>query len=132
PTAPAARRPPPGVPGPGARGGHRPPRRGCSAGEPLDVGQQRQLPGALDRRAELPLVACASSRQTARQDLAPLGQEARQSPLILEIDDPDTRLADGAGLGGALHSSSSSSPVLATVTGTGWAPSFTTTRWRNT
>src|SRR5690242_19855893 len=124
--------PPSAGPGPEARGGGQPPRSDSSAGEPLDVRQQRQLPRALDRRAELALMSGAGARETARQDLPALGQEPGQGALVLEVHDPDAGLTDGAGLRGSLHSSSSSSPVFAAVAGTGWAPSFTTTRWRRT
>src|SRR5690606_21793318 len=80
---------------------------------------------------QLALMTRAGSGQPGRENLAPLGQETLERPLVLEVDDPHTGLTDGAGLGGALHSSSSSS-LLAAATGTGWAPSLTTTRWRRT
>src|SRR5581483_2846739 len=102
-----------------------------SAGEALDVRQERELPGPLDRDAELALMAGAGARQAAGQDLAPLGQEPRQRALVLVVHDPHARLADRAGLLRAPHSSSSSS-LLPAVTGAGCAPSFTTTRKRST
>src|SRR5687768_15634067 len=50
-------------------------------GVTLDVRNQGQLPRALDRRRELPLVTRTHSRQPARQNLATLGQEAAQCPV---------------------------------------------------
>src|SRR5262249_5723030 len=96
-----------------------------------DVGQQRELARPLDRGAQLPLVPRTGARESARQDLAALGQEPRQGSLVLVIHHPHAALADGTGLLWPSHSSSSSS-LFPGVTGTGWAPSFTTTRNRST
>src|SRR5262249_43382986 len=103
----------------------------ASAAEPFDVGQKGELPGPLDRGAQLPLVSGAGPGQAAGQDLAPLSQESLERTLVLVVHDPNPRLTDRAGLLRPPHSSSSSSP-LGAATGTGWAPSFTTTRKRST
>src|SRR6185503_11099834 len=108
-----------------------PPDEARSADETLDVRQQGELSGTLDGGAQLPLVPRAGAGQPARQNLAALGQEPGQRALVLEVHHPHAALADGTGLLRAPHSSSSSS-LLPAVTGTGWAPSFTTTRNRIT
>src|SRR6266704_240048 len=75
----------------------------------LDVRNQGELPRALDRRRELPLVPRTHSRQPAGQNLAALGEEAAQGPVVLVVEHTRAGFAHGAGLGGTSHASSSSS-----------------------
>ena len=63
----------------------------ASADEALDVRQEGQLARPLDGGAELALVPGAGARQPARQDLAALGQEPGQRPLILVSPRPARR-----------------------------------------
>src|SRR3989449_2361025 len=86
----------------------RPQGRRTPAAVSLDVGQERELPRALDRGRELALVPRAHARQAARQDLAALGQEAPQRAFVLVVEHTHARLAYGTGLGRPSHASSSS------------------------
>jgi hypothetical protein len=52
----------------------------------VDVGQQRQLAGALDGARDLHLVAPAGARDPARADLALLGDELAQRGDVLVVD----------------------------------------------
>src|SRR3989442_12609708 len=116
----------------------RPQGRRTSAAVSLDVGQERELPRALDRGRELALVPRAHARQAARQDLAALRQEAPQPAFVLVVEHAHARLAYGTGLGRPSHASSSSiSSTSAAITagaasGLAGKPSDTTTRNRNT
>src|SRR2546429_8139342 len=116
----------------------RPQGRRTSAAVSLDVGQERELPRALDRGRELALVPRAHARQAARQDLAALGQEAPQRALVLIVEHAHARLAYGTGLGRPSHASSSSiSSTSAAITagaasGFGGEPPPTPTRERHT
>src|SRR3981081_3550179 len=51
-----------------------------------DVRNQRNLPGALDRDLQLPLVPRARAGNPSRQNLAPLGHEGRQQLDVLVVD----------------------------------------------
>src|SRR5437879_12387592 len=116
----------------------RPQGRGPAGVVSLGVGQERELPRALDRGRELALVPRAHARQAARQDLAALGQEAPQRAFVLVVEHTHARLAYGTGLGRPSHASSSSiSSTSAAITagaasGLAGKPSETTTRNRNT
>ena len=76
----------------------RPPRSGRSSRASLDVGQQRELARALDRRGDLVLVAAAGAADPARADLAALGDEPAQRRDVLVVDLLDLVLAERAGL----------------------------------
>src|SRR6184192_1813478 len=52
-----------------------------SADVALDVREQRELAGALDRGRELTLVARAHPRQPTRQELAALGEESAEGAI---------------------------------------------------
>src|SRR6185312_2591849 len=52
----------------------------------VDVGQQRELTGALDRARDLHLVAPARAGDPARADLALLGDELAQRGDVLVVD----------------------------------------------
>src|SRR5919199_6313432 len=68
-----------------------------------DVRDERQVARLLDRRRELPLVARADAAQAARQDLAVVGDEAAERPVVLVVHEPHARLAERAGLLWAAH-----------------------------
>src|SRR5690349_2285515 len=59
-----------------------------------DVGDQRELARALDRRLQLPLMQRARPRDAARLDLAALRQERRQQADVLVIDVVDLLRAE--------------------------------------
>src|SRR5919107_670320 len=67
------------------------------------VGQQSEIASALDRGAQLTLMPRADAAQTARQDLAVIGDEPTEGTLVLVVDEADAGLAEGAGLGWASH-----------------------------
>src|SRR3954469_106074 len=50
------------------------------------VGNERQLAGALQRDLQLALPLGARARETARLDLAALGDELHQQPHVLVVD----------------------------------------------
>src|SRR5436190_292964 len=87
------------------------------AGVALDIRKQRELPRALDRCRELPLVPGAHPREPAGQNLAALGEEAAQRPVILVVEHARAGFAHGTGLGGTSHASSSSSSSSSGTTG---------------
>src|SRR5690606_19818929 len=76
---------------------------------PLDEGEDREVPGPLDRGTELSLVTRARARHPTRQDLALVRDEARQRLLILVVDQPDPGLTELAVLCMPPHRYSSSS-----------------------
>ena len=51
------------------------------------VGQQRQMPGALDGERKLALLLCAVARNPTGDNLAPLGDEALEKLRVLVVDD---------------------------------------------
>ncbi len=52
----------------------------------IGVGQQREVPRALDRRGELALVERLGARDAARHDLARLGDVLLECAQILVVD----------------------------------------------
>src|SRR5258708_23704352 len=73
------------------------------------VRQQREEAGTLDGGAQLTLMPGAHAAETARQDLAVIGDEAAESTLVLVIDEADAALAEGTRLRSSTHGYSSSS-----------------------
>src|SRR6476661_7760172 len=67
------------------------------------VREDRDVPCALDRGAQLTLMPRAHAAQAARQDLAVVGDEAAEGALVLVVDETDPALAERAGLGWASH-----------------------------
>src|SRR5258706_2510723 len=79
------------------RDGARPsraPRGPTSAGVALDVRQECQIAGALDRDRQLALMPGRHPTEPARKNLAALGQEAAQELVVLVIDDPNSQLGE--------------------------------------
>src|SRR4051812_47505435 len=72
--------------------------RALVAGVAGDVGQQRQLAGALDGAGDLVLVTPARARDAARADLPAVGHELAQEPDVLVVDLVDLVPAEGARL----------------------------------
>src|SRR5215207_2469739 len=54
---------------------------------PANVGNDRQVAGALDRFLQLPLMACANAAQAARQDLAVVSDEPAERAVIFVVDE---------------------------------------------
>src|SRR4051794_16911869 len=69
-----------------------------AAGALADVGQQRQLAGALDRAGDLVLVPPAGAGDAARADLAAVGDELPEGDDVLVVDELDLVPAVLAGL----------------------------------
>src|SRR4051812_35310364 len=69
----------------------------------LRVRDQRQVARALDRDAQLTLMAGAHAAEAAGQDLPVIGDEAAEGALVLVVDEADARLAEWAGLRWAAH-----------------------------
>src|SRR6185369_15864347 len=67
------------------------------------VRDERQLTGAHDRRAQLPLVHRTRPRNPARQNLCPLGHERHQELRVLVVDVIDLVRAELADLSSAEH-----------------------------
>src|SRR5829696_3962886 len=63
-----------------------------------DVGQQRDLAGALDGRGDLVLMATAGARDAARADLAAIGHVLLEGRDVLVVDLVDLVAAVAAGL----------------------------------
>src|SRR5215208_6558608 len=61
-------------------------RRRASFNSLHDIGQKAEKTRALDCPRELPLPFCAHRRDSARNDLAPFGNESRQKPDVLVVD----------------------------------------------
>src|SRR5471032_2690326 len=68
-----------------------------------DVRNQRDLPGALDRRLQLALVLRAGSGNAPRQDLAALGHERPDELHVLVVDVVDLVRAELADLAATEH-----------------------------
>jgi hypothetical protein len=62
------------------------------------VGQEREMPRALDRRGQLALILRAHARDAAVKDLAAIRDEAPQKEDVLVIDVFDLLRAEGADL----------------------------------
>src|SRR5258708_4116504 len=73
------------------------------------VRQQGEEARPLDGGAQLTLMPRAHAAETARQDLAVIGDEAAESTLVLVIDEADAALAEGTRLRSSTHGYSSSS-----------------------
>src|SRR3954463_7122244 len=67
------------------------------------VRQQREVAGALDGVAHLPLMPRAHAAQAAGQDLPMIRDEAAEGALVLVVDEAHARLAERAGFGWAAH-----------------------------
>src|SRR5262245_28442209 len=74
-----------------------------SAGDAAGVGDERQVPRALDRRRQLSLMARTDAAQAARQNLAVVRDEAAEGAVILVVDEVHPALAERAGLGRTAH-----------------------------
>src|SRR5437868_4736505 len=80
---------------------------------PADVGNDREIPRALDRGRQLALMPRAHAAQAARENLAMVRDKAAERAIIFVVDEVHARLAERTGLlwPSHVHSSSSSSSI---------------------
>jgi hypothetical protein len=79
------------------------------AGVLYGKGEQSEMPCPFDRKRNLPLVPCTSTRLPSRADLAPVGKVAPQHIWLLVVDYQITVRAKRAPFGLALKASATPS-----------------------